>query len=78
MKKFFINNYRAIVHILIFLEYFFFSWLLKIDDELLSLDKSTIPLKIIMLIAIYFTAEFSIKKSGIDKMCDDEKKKFDN
>ncbi len=72
MKRFFINNYRGIFHLLTIGEFCFFFWLFGVND-LYSLDPKTIPFKIIMLVVIFFTAEWSIKKSGIKETIDEEK-----
>ncbi len=77
MKRFFFNNYRGIFHILTMLEFCFFFWLWGVDD-LWSLDPNTIPFKFIMLIVIFLTAEWSIKKSGLKEFIEEEKKKIDN
>ncbi len=77
MKRFFFNNYRGIFHILTMLEFCFFFWLWGVDD-LYSLDPNTVPFKFIMLIVIFLTAEWSMKKSGLKEFIEEEKKKIDN
>ena len=57
------------------LEFCFFFWLWGVDD-LWSLDTNTLPFKFIMLIVIFLTAEWSMKKSGLKEFIEEEKKKI--
>lgn len=59
------------------LEFCFFFWLWGVDD-LWSMDPNTITFKLIMLVIIFFTAEWTIKRSGLKEFIDEEKKKIDN
>lgn len=77
MKRFFLNNYRGIFHVFTMLEFALFFWLWGVDD-LFSLESNTLVFKMVMLVIIFITAEWSIKKSGLKEFIEDEKKKIDN
>lgn len=58
------------------LEYLFFSWVLGLN-EIYDLDPNHLPIKLVFLVICFFSAQFSIKYTKIDKFFEEEKKKLD-
>lgn len=77
MLRFFLNNYRAILHIIVILEFIFIAWILGLKEFYDLNPDHTIP-KLIILPVIFLVAEWTIKKCDIEKTINEEKKKLDD
>lgn len=76
MKKFLIFNYRGIFHLISMLEVVLFSWILGFP-EVYDLNPEHTPVKLVALVINYFVAEWSLKKSGLVELFENEKKNYE-
>lgn len=70
MKRFFVNNWRAIFHFFAICECFFIFWI----GGMVKLSSDHLLINIFILGVSFFTAEVSIKIMGFGKMVEELKK----
>jgi hypothetical protein len=73
--RFYLNNYRALHHILGLIMFFIALYFVFDFKEEIT---TSLPFQILILFLSYFTTEYSLKKSGLKKQVEEEIDKLKN
>jgi len=72
MKRFFVNNWRGLFHIVGIVECFFIFWI----SGLIQFAPDHLANKLLVLVVAFFSTEIALKVVGFKKLMDKEKEKI--